>query len=130
MADFMPAQREVDQVAIAKQHDDKAVLVAKFVGKKTLNFGNDGAADHQHHQNARPLAGEPAQTLQRQREDARPHHRVEQAAGDNGPHGNVSVSEDGCGNQDQRGGGDRRQRSLRTNVKQRKEDNELIRELG
>ena len=38
LADFVTAEREVNQVGIGEQHDEEAVLVAELVGEKSLKL--------------------------------------------------------------------------------------------
>lgn len=61
---LVAAECEVEQVGVAEQNDDEAVLIAELVGEKTLDLGDDGAADDHHYQDARALAGELAESLE------------------------------------------------------------------
>ena len=45
LAYFVTAESEVHKVGVAEQHDEEAVLVAEFVGEKSLELRNDGSAN-------------------------------------------------------------------------------------
>src|SRR5271170_1942208 len=46
LAHLIATQRKVNQVSIAKQHDNEAGLITELVGKPTLHDRNDGASDN------------------------------------------------------------------------------------
>lgn len=63
LADFVTAECEVEQIGVAEQNDDEAVLIAEFVSEQTLDLGDDGAANDHHDKNAGALTGELAEAL-------------------------------------------------------------------
>ena len=42
---LISSQGEINEVSVAKQHNDEAALIAELVGKPALHYWNDGATD-------------------------------------------------------------------------------------
>src|SRR6185369_11113143 len=98
---FSGADESVEgDVKVAEDRQEKGVMNADAVGEKALEFGNDCTTDDSGYQQAGTVSGQRTEAFDRQRENGREHHGVEQAHSDDGPHGDVAEGEHGNGDQD------------------------------